>query len=79
MSAIRIRRKIETETLHLPELGPFLGKTVDIIVLEDTASEAGSRDRWQPLMDAAGKDLVDPEVYKQYREADQRRADRTSP
>ena len=32
MSAIRIRRTIDSETLHLPELRPFIGQTVDITV-----------------------------------------------
>jgi hypothetical protein len=38
MNAIRIRKKLDSETLHLPELRPFLGQTVEIIVLgEETA------------------------------------------
>ena len=35
MNAIRIRKKIESETLHLPELKPLVGRTVEIIVLEE--------------------------------------------
>ena len=35
MNAIRIRRQIDSETLHLPELKPLFGKMVEIIVLED--------------------------------------------
>ena len=35
MNAIPIRRKLESDTLHLPELKPLLGKTVEIIVLEE--------------------------------------------
>jgi hypothetical protein len=38
MNAIRIRRKLESETLHLPELKPLAGKQVEIIVLEDEMS-----------------------------------------
>jgi hypothetical protein len=79
MSEIRVRRKIESETIHLPELKPLLGKTVEIIVLEEAASEAGSPDRWQPLINAAAKDLVDPEVYKKYRDFDQRPTNPTAP
>lgn len=33
MNAIRIRRKLDSETLNLPELRSFLGQTVEIIVL----------------------------------------------
>ena len=35
MNAIRIRRTIDSDTLHLPELKPLLGRTVEIIVLEE--------------------------------------------
>jgi hypothetical protein len=35
MNAIRIRRKLDSDTLHLPELRPLLGRTVEIIVLEE--------------------------------------------
>jgi hypothetical protein len=40
VNAIRIRKKLESDTLHLPELHPFLGQTVEIIVLEDDATLA---------------------------------------
>jgi hypothetical protein len=38
MNAIRIRKQIDSETLHLPELKDMIGKTVEIIVLEETAA-----------------------------------------
>ena len=34
MSTIRIRKKLDSETLHLPELRPLIGRTVEIIVEE---------------------------------------------
>lgn len=36
MSAFRIRKKLESETLDLPELKPLIGKTVEITVEEAT-------------------------------------------
>lgn len=33
MNPIRIRKKLDSETLILPELRPLLGQTVEIIVL----------------------------------------------
>jgi hypothetical protein len=42
MNAIRIRKKLDSETLHLPELRPLLGQTVEIIVLDED-SLAGIR------------------------------------
>jgi hypothetical protein len=35
MNAIRIHKTIDSETLHLPELKPLIGRTVEIIVLEE--------------------------------------------
>ena len=35
MNAIRIRTRIESETLTLPELKPLIGRAVEIIVLDD--------------------------------------------
>lgn len=37
MNAIHIRKRIDSETLHLPELQPLIGKTVEIIVYEEQA------------------------------------------
>ena len=68
MTAIRIVKKIESETLTLPELRSFLGQQVEITVTETAA--AAVEDRWKPLFDIAGKDLIDPEAYKEQREYD---------
>jgi hypothetical protein len=38
MQAIRIRTKLESTTLAIAELNPFLGKQVEIIVLEEEAT-----------------------------------------
>ena len=35
MNAVRIRKKIESSIAGLPELDPMVGKTVEIIVLEE--------------------------------------------
>jgi hypothetical protein len=69
MQVIRVQRQIDSETLHLPELKPLLGKTVEITIREEY-SAAISEKNWQPLIDAAGKDLIDPGLYKRYREFD---------
>src|SRR5437016_5857212 len=35
MNAIRIRKRIDAEIPQLPELTPFIGKTVELIVLDE--------------------------------------------
>lgn len=40
MNAIRIRKKLDSEILTLPELRPLLGQTVEIIVLDEESAGA---------------------------------------
>jgi len=35
MSAIHIRKHLDSDTLHLPELKPLIGKTVEITIVEE--------------------------------------------
>jgi hypothetical protein len=50
MNAIRVKRKIDSDTLHIPELRSMIGRDVEIIVLED-----------QPTSSAIGQ--VDPQAF----------------
>ena len=55
MNAIRICKKLDSDTLHLPELRPLLGRTVEIIVLEDDTAPTtrpGTGD-WEAAAQAA--------------------------
>jgi hypothetical protein len=38
MNAIRIRKTIDSDTLHVPELKDMIGRDVEIIVLEEPAA-----------------------------------------
>lgn len=38
MNAIRIRKQLTSNTLELPELTPFIGRAVEILVIEETES-----------------------------------------
>jgi hypothetical protein len=46
MSAMRVRRKLDSDTLHVPELRPFIGQMVEIVVLEGKADN--ERLTWTP-------------------------------
>ena len=60
MNAVRIRRKLESATVHLPEVVPLIGKYVEIIVLEEPAPTiAPGTGDW----DAAMKAVEDLEDY----------------
>jgi hypothetical protein len=45
MSAIRIRKRIDSDTLTLPELRPFIGRTVEIVI-EESAPATTSEQFW---------------------------------
>ena len=49
MNALRIHTRLDSTTLSLPELAPFIGKHVELIVLE-AASSSGT----QPVQRALG-------------------------
>jgi len=72
MDVIRIHTRIDSETLHLPELRPLIGKAVEITVREELPTAPAREEDWEAFFTAAGKDLLDPEVSKRYREYDQR-------
>ena len=78
MHAIHIRMKIDSETLHLPELKPLIGKTVEIVVREQAANPDAAN--WAALEQLA-RDLKDYDfdAYREQREFDLRHAkDRSS-
>jgi hypothetical protein len=72
MRVIRVRRCVDSETLRLPELKELMGREVEILVLEEPSSpsrrSAGKRD-YSALAQIAGRDLIDPEAYKELRAA----------
>lgn len=72
MRAIRVRRCVESETLELPELREFIGKEVEIVILEDSPSRAtqpSAKRDYSALERIAGQDLIDPDAYKELRAA----------
>jgi hypothetical protein len=48
MAAIRIRKTIDSETLHLPELKPLVGRTVDITIA--AAPDPATREAFDRLV-----------------------------
>jgi hypothetical protein len=65
---IHVTREILSEHLELPELRPFIGKQVEIIIQE--TSKPRDRSRWQALEAIGGADLIDEAIVSQYREFD---------
>jgi hypothetical protein len=72
---VRILTHLESETLTLPELQRFVGRDVEIVIRDrddsyrDAKSPATEAD-WDAFFAKYGTDLVDPEVYREYRQFD---------
>jgi len=79
MSTIRIHRKLESETLHLPELRPLVGKNVEIVVQEEPPSEKPpAPNDWESAARAAEElrnSGYDFEAWRQQREYDLKHAE----
>lgn len=69
MNAIHIRRTLDSEVLHIPELKPLIGKTVEIVIREEQPKHATEAE-WDAFFAQDEGDLIDPEIYKQLREYD---------
>jgi hypothetical protein len=56
MSAIHIRKQIDSETLILPELRPFIGSTVEIVIQKaapTSVCDIPGSPEWEAIMAAA--------------------------
>jgi hypothetical protein len=51
MSAIRIRKKLHSETLYVPELRPYIGQMVEIAVEESAANEEARAAQMKEVLD----------------------------
>jgi hypothetical protein len=72
MNAFRIRRRLDSDTLHLPELKPLIGKAVEIIVLEEpmSISTPGTGD-WDTAMKAVAElENYDFDAFRTQRDYD---------
>ena len=72
MNAVRIRRKLESDMPHLPELKPLIGKDVEIIVIEEPgpAIIPGTGD-WDAARKAVEElEAYDFDAYRKLRECD---------
>ncbi len=81
MTAIRIETTIDSDTLHLPQLKPLVGKTVEIIVREKVAPLVTPATSDWAAVETAVLELenYDFDAYRDARELELRQADRTRP
>ncbi len=70
MSAIIVTRRIDSTHLELPELLAFVGKDVEIRIVERLPMPDGTPERWRPLWEAAGTGIIDEEAIREFRAFD---------
>ena len=71
MATIRIVKKIESETLILPELKDFIGQEVEIQVHERMPRpRLTEADLAAYLAEVPPDDVIDPDLIERYREFD---------
>lgn len=67
MTVIHLTQHLQSDTLHVPELKPLIGKQVEITIRELPPADLSDPNRWKPLEELAGKDLIDADVIDEYR------------
>ena len=64
MTAIKIHRHLDSETIHVPELRPLMGKDVEITVVEESAKQGDLR----AFFEAAKNPPIDLDAVAELRE-----------
>jgi hypothetical protein len=80
MTAIRIRTTLTSETLHLPELKPLIGRPVEIIVREEAPAPAAQpgTGTWEAALkavEALREGGFDSDAVREQREYDRLHAE----
>lgn len=64
MKVTKVRIKVDSEDVHIPELKKFIGKTVEMIITEVKPENR----KMERFFEAAGKIEIDEEAIRQWRE-----------
>jgi hypothetical protein len=55
MEAMRFHLTVESETINIPQLKQFIGKRVEIILIEDSPLETENSTRYKKIKNLKGK------------------------
>ncbi len=67
MEAIKIKKRISSDTIHIPELQKFIGKNVEIILLELPENKIGKPKTMNKFLSASGKIDIDEKAVADLR------------
>ena len=68
LRATRVLIKVDSESVRIPELKKFVGKTVEMIITEVKPKNK----KMKHFFEAAGKVRIDEEAIRQFREVSKR-------
>lgn len=70
MEVTKVRIKVDSEEVRIPELRKFIGKTVEMIITEapSVSSDEEKSGKMKRFFEAAGKIEIDEEAIRQWRE-----------
>jgi hypothetical protein len=69
MNALRLKIKIESDTLKIPELSKFIGKRVEIILIDDSPQNLSDKHDYSRLKNLKGKISFDTSALSSLRES----------
>ena len=64
MKVTKVRLKVDSEDVHIPELKKFMGKTVEMIITEVKPNDK----KMENFFEAVGKIKIDEKVIRGWRE-----------
>jgi hypothetical protein len=68
MEAIKLHITVESDTVKIPELKKFIGKSIEIILIDDSEKEKPASNRYKRLKDLKGKINFDEEAVNTLRQ-----------
>jgi predicted Holliday junction resolvase-like endonuclease len=68
MNAIKLKLKIESDTLKIPELSRFIGKSVELILLEDESTGAAEKNKFLKIKKLKGSISFDRDAVSSLRD-----------
>ncbi len=68
MNALKFHITVKSDTLKIPELKKFMGKRIEIILLDDSKNEVPATDKFKKLKDIIGKIHFDENALSELRQ-----------
>ena len=70
MQTIRLLMEVNSENIHIPELRKFMGKRVEMIIVETplTLLSEKKNGKMARFLEAAGRIEIDEQAVRQFRE-----------